>query len=45
MDINIPEYRSSFEIIKKFPFNSKRKRMSIILNYKESLCLFIKGAS
>ena len=45
MDIDIEKYRSQFEIVRKVPFNSGRKRMSIILNYKDELHLFIKGAS
>jgi Ca2+ transporting ATPase len=39
------DYRNRYEIKVKFPFSSSRKRMSVVLNYKENAHLFIKGAS
>jgi magnesium-transporting ATPase (P-type) len=29
----------------KFPFSSARKRMSVIVNYKDENLIFVKGAS
>ncbi len=45
MNIDYEEYREKYDIKVKFPFSSKRKRMSIIVNYEDNAHLFIKGAS
>lgn len=34
-----------YPTIMKFPFNSKRKRMSSIVDYKGTKILLVKGAS
>lgn len=43
--IRYEELREQYPTRMKFPFSSKRKRMSSILAYKEEECIFIKGAS
>lgn len=37
--------RESYQVIAKFPFNSSRKRMSVVISYKGHIVLFCKGAS
>lgn len=38
-------YRENYPTILKYPFSSSRKRMSIILNFKNDDYIFVKGAS
>jgi P-type Ca2+ transporter type 2B len=45
MDVKYEDYRENYEVKHKMPFSSSRKRMSIVVNYKENAHLFIKGAS
>lgn len=45
MGVDYEEYRNKYEAKAKFPFSSKRKRMSIVVEYKDNVHLFIKGAS
>lgn len=45
MGVDYEEYRNKYEVKIKFPFSSSRKRMSTIIDYQNSLHLFIKGAS
>lgn len=45
MGFNYEELREKYPAITKFPFNSKRKRMSILVKYENSELLFLKGAS
>lgn len=45
MNVKYEDYRRTYEIKHKFPFSSSRKRMSIVVNYKDDATLFIKGAS
>jgi P-type Ca2+ transporter type 2B len=45
MGVNCEQFKSSFDVKLKMPFSSSRKRMSIVIEYKDSACLFIKGAS
>jgi magnesium-transporting ATPase (P-type) len=39
------KFRDEFPILKKYPFNSTRKRMSILTEVRNCKCLFTKGAS
>jgi magnesium-transporting ATPase (P-type) len=45
MGINGEDYKGKFDIKLKMPFSSARKRMSIVVNYKDNATVFIKGAS
>jgi len=45
MDVKYEHYREMYEVKHKMPFSSTRKRMSVVVNYKENAHLFIKGAS
>lgn len=45
MGVDYEEYRSKYEAKVKFPFSSKRKRMSMVIEYEDNVHLFIKGAS
>jgi magnesium-transporting ATPase (P-type) len=45
MGANYEEYRNKYEAKVKFPFSSSRKRMSVVVNYKDGAHLFVKGAS
>ena len=42
---NYEDFREKYPTIVKFPFSSKRKRMSSVLNWKGSNVLLVKGAS
>lgn len=43
--MNYVEYRAKYETKMKFPFNSARKRMSVIVSYQNENLIFVKGAS
>ena len=45
MSVKYEDYREKYEVKHKFPFSSSRKRMSVVVNYKDSAHLFTKGAS
>lgn len=45
MGINSEDYKGKFDIKLKMPFSSSRKRMSIVVQYKDNATLFMKGAS
>jgi len=45
MNVKYEDYRKTYEIKHKLPFSSSRKRMSIVVNYRNDATLFIKGAS
>lgn len=44
-NINYEDFRTQYPSLIKFPFNSKRKRMSTVLNWKGNNVLLVKGAS
>lgn len=43
--VNYEDLRVTYEPKMKFPFSSARKRMSVIVNYKNENMIFVKGAS
>lgn len=43
--VNYESVREQYPTILKYPFSSKRKRMSSVLTYKNEKYLFVKGAS
>jgi len=45
MGYNYEELRENYPTLLKFPFNSKRKRMSSLIDYKGQKTLLVKGAS
>lgn len=45
MNVGFQTYRDMYEVKHKFPFSSSRKRMSVVVNYKDNASLFTKGAS
>ena len=45
MNCKYEDFRVKYDVKHKFPFSSTRKRMSVVVNYKEDATLFIKGAS
>lgn len=45
MGFNYLEYREKYAPIKKFPFNSERKRMSTIISMDGKTYILLKGAS
>jgi Ca2+ transporting ATPase len=45
MGAGCEEYRNKYPTLLRIPFSSSRKRMSVIIDYKDDKHLFIKGAS
>jgi P-type Ca2+ transporter type 2B len=45
VNVDYEQYRTKYEPKMKFPFSSARKRMSVIVNYKDENMIFVKGAS
>jgi len=45
MNVDYDAYRVKYEPKLKIPFNSSRKRMSVVVDYKGTAHMFIKGAS
>lgn len=43
--VNYESFRNQYPALIKFPFNSKRKRMSTVLSWKGNNVILVKGAS
>ena len=43
--VNYENFREQYPSLLKFPFSSKRKRMSTVLNWKGDNVILVKGAS
>jgi Ca2+-transporting ATPase len=45
MNLNYLQLRNLYPALRRFPFNSERKRMSTLVSFEERQILLLKGAS